>query len=225
MTRVVSLRTSTDRYVLLLKTPADVYWSTLDGQQTQRVDAQIEKFLEEATPESALQPEPKFPSPLRQLKDRGGNIRALGVWCQGEGYDLFVVQILYTKGTEDEYLPQRYMFAERGEDLQAEFGDRDQDDIAAKAQKWRANEDLLLVTPEDLLGVLDWLREGEPCRSQRAVETHRRAPTTRARTPTRSRPTRPAPRRSPWGPTGRGIDSSRPATTRSRTWSSSPIPG
>jgi len=150
MTRVVSLRSSTDRYVLLMESPATMYRRTFDGHQRQRVQTQFEKFLVEATPESALRPEAKFPSPLRQLKDRGGNVRALGVWCQGEGYDLFVTVAIYDKSDEDSYLSKQAEFAEYAGSIAGQFDDREQDEIAAKAQEWRTDPDLVLITPEDL---------------------------------------------------------------------------
>lgn len=72
------------------------------------------------------------------------------MWCQGEGYDLYVVQAIYDKHDESDYLPKQYVFAERG----AEFTDRleglDQEPLSERVSEWRANEDLLVFTPDDL---------------------------------------------------------------------------
>lgn len=105
--RTVELRSDSSRYVLFLENPTKIYEQRLEGSVRQRVDAQVNKFLEEASPESAFQDAQKFPSPLRQLKDRGGKARALGTWCQGDAFDLFVVQILYDKDDENLFLPKK----------------------------------------------------------------------------------------------------------------------
>lgn len=141
--RTVELRSDTSRYVLFLETPTKIYEQRLEGSIRQRVDAQANKFLTEVTPESALQDAQKFPSPLRQLKDRGGKARALGTWCKGDGFDLFVIQILYDKDDEDSYLPKKHVFAKRGEEYKERFGAISHEELQAKVQEWNSRTDLL----------------------------------------------------------------------------------
>lgn len=148
MVRHIELRSHTDRYVLFLENPTEVYRRQVEGSTKERVDNQVRKFLEEDSPESALQDEDKFPDPLRQLKDRGGQVRALGVWCQGDGFDLFVIQILFDKDDEETIYAKSGAFQARGDDLATEFGDEDRETIATKADEWRERDDLRLCTPE-----------------------------------------------------------------------------
>lgn len=147
--RTVELRTDVPGYVLFLENPTKVYRRNIEGSIEQRIRRQVEQFITGATPESALQPRSKFPNPLRQLKDRGGKIRALGTWCKAESFDLFVVQVLYDKGDENDYLPYKYEFAERGEDLQERFDNMERDVFRRKIREWQNQSDLLVFTPED----------------------------------------------------------------------------
>lgn len=144
--RTVELRSGTTRYVLFLENPANVYRNSLEGSIRQRVDTQVEQFLTEASPESALQNVRKFLPPLRQLKDRGGKARALGTWCQGDGFDLFVVQILYDKDDEASFLPKKHVFAERGVELEEQFGSMSHGEIREKVREWRSRDSLMLFS-------------------------------------------------------------------------------
>lgn len=144
--RTVELRSDSSRYVLFLENPTKIYEQRLEGSVRQRVDAQVNKFLEEASPESAFQDAQKFPSPLRQLKDRGGKARALGTWCKGDAFDLFVVQILYDKDDENLFLPKKYVFAERGEDIEERFAAMSHAKVQEKVQEWDSRTDLLLFS-------------------------------------------------------------------------------
>jgi hypothetical protein len=146
--RSVELR-DTSRYVLLLESPTKVYQTRIEGSIRNRVDAQIRTFLTEASPESGLQDAQKFPSPLRQLKDRGGKARALGTWCKGDGFDLFVVQILYDKDDEGSYLPKKHVFAERGTDYVERFETLSHETMQQKIGDWTDNEDLLIFSTGD----------------------------------------------------------------------------
>lgn len=143
----VPLRTDSDRYVLFLRSPLEEYQRQLEGRERQRTDAQIRKFLTESTPDSALEDERKFTTPLRQLKDRGGKVRALGVWCQGEVYDLFIIQTLFNKDDEDRVYAKTGGFASNGRDLRERFDGRDYDFICQKADEWREADHVKLVTP------------------------------------------------------------------------------
>lgn len=144
--RTVELRSDTSRYVLFLENPTNIYEQRLEGSIRQRVDAQVNKFLTEVTPESALQDAQKFPSPLRQLKDRGGKARALGTWCRGDGFDLFVIQILYDKDDEDSYLPKKHVFAKRGEEYKERFEAIPHGELQEKVQEWSSRTDLLVFS-------------------------------------------------------------------------------
>lgn len=144
--RTVELRSGTSRYVLFLENPTKIYEQRLQGSIRQRVDAQVNKFLTEVTPESALQDAQKFPSPLRQLKDRGGKARALGTWCKGDGFDLFIIQILYDKDDEDTYLPKKHVFAERGKEYKERFEAMSHEELQAKTQEWNSRTDLLVFS-------------------------------------------------------------------------------
>lgn len=144
--RTVELRSDTSRYVLFLENPTKMYENRLEGSIQRRVDTQVSQFLTEVTPESALQDVQKFPSPLRQLKDRGGKVRALGTWCQGDGFDLFVIQILYDKDDEDSYLPKKHIFAEQGEEYQERFETMSHEELQAKVQEWNSRPDLLVLS-------------------------------------------------------------------------------
>ena len=144
--QAVELRSDTSRYVLFLENPTKIYEQRLEGSIRQRVDSQVNKFLTEVTPESALQDAQKFPTPLRQLKDRGGKARALGTWCKGEGVDLFVVQILYDKDDEDTYLPKKHVFAERGEGYKDRFEAMSHEELQMKVQEWISKTDLLVFS-------------------------------------------------------------------------------
>ena len=146
--RTVELRSDTRRYVLFLKNPAKVYTETIEGRIRQRVNTQVNQFLTEETPESALQDRQKFPTPLRQLKDRGGKARALGTWCKGEGFDLFVVQILYDKDDENTYLPKKHVFARQGREYEERFEAMSGDEIETKADEWEVRDDVLLFSEE-----------------------------------------------------------------------------
>lgn len=144
--RSVELRSDTDRYVLFLENPTSVYRNQLEGSGRGRVDTQVNQFLDELTPESALQDAGKFPDPLRQLKSRGGNIRALGTWCQGESYDLFIIQALFNKKDEDQIYTYTNRFQRRGRSLQEKFNDLTSSEIEAKVGEWRDRDDLHLCT-------------------------------------------------------------------------------
>lgn len=144
--RTVELRADTSRYVLFLENPTKVYQQRLEGSVRQRIDAQVNKFLTEVTPESAPQDVGKFPTPLRQLKDRGGKARALRTWCKGDGFDLFVIQILYDKDDEDLYLPKKYVFADRGEEYQERFETMTHEELQAKTQEWESRTDLVVFS-------------------------------------------------------------------------------
>jgi hypothetical protein len=144
--RTVELRSDTSRYVLFLENPTKIYEQRLEGSIRQGVDAQVNKFLTEVTPESTLQDVQKFPSQLRQLKDRGGKARVLGTWCKGERFDLFVIQILYDKDDEDTYLPKKHVFAERGEGDKERFKATSHEELQAKVQEWNSRTDLLVFS-------------------------------------------------------------------------------
>lgn len=144
--RTVELRSGTSRYVLFLENPTKIYEQRLQGSIRQRVDAQVNKFLTEVTPESALQDAQKFPSPLRQLKDRGGKARALGTWCKGDGFDLFIIQILYDKDDEDTYLPKKHVFAKQGKEYKERFEAMSHEELQAKTQEWNSRTDLLVFS-------------------------------------------------------------------------------
>lgn len=132
--------------MLFLENPTKIYEQRLEGSIRQRVNAQVNKFLTEVTPESALQDAQKFPSPLRQLKDRGGKARALGTWCKGDGFDLFVIQILYDKDNEDSYLPKKHVFAEQGKEYKERFEEVSHEELQAKVQEWDFRTDLLVFS-------------------------------------------------------------------------------
>jgi hypothetical protein len=142
----VELRSGTVRYVLFLESPTRAYRNELEGDLRDHVDTQVNQFLEEATPESALQAEGKFSTPLRQLKSRGGQVRGIGVWCQGEGYDLFILQILFRKGDEDRVYAKQEPFRYRGEQLVDRFGGIEKEAIEEKADEWRSRDDFLLFS-------------------------------------------------------------------------------
>jgi hypothetical protein len=136
-------------FVLLLSRSAEVYENELDGSKSDRLQNQIKKFIRCVSPESALEDEDKFTRPLRQLKDRGGNVRALGTWCDCDGAELFVVQVVYDKRDEDRVLPRQDEFASRGGDLKSEFEPMGADSIRQKTTEWRQDDDLLVFGPED----------------------------------------------------------------------------
>ena len=132
--------------MLFLENPTRVYKKHLEGSIQQRVGTQVNQFLTEVTPESALQDVQKFPSPLRQLKDRGGKARALGTWCKGDGFDLFVVQILYDKDDEDSYLPKKNVFVEHGNEYKERFQAMSSGELQEKAVEWDSRPDLLVFS-------------------------------------------------------------------------------
>lgn len=133
-----------------MEAPAEASRERLDGQQIQRFETQIETFLTAATPERALTDEATFQSPVRQRNDRGGNLRAFGVWCQGDGYDLFIVQAIYVTESESAAIANQAVFAARAEQLQDRHGDLTAAAIAEKAAAWDEDPALLLFTPDDL---------------------------------------------------------------------------
>jgi hypothetical protein len=138
------LRSDTERYVLLIEASAEVYDERLDGSQKGRFDNQTDKFLEEQTPESGLQDADKFPTPLRQLKDRGGQVRGLGTWCKGDDFDLFVTQIICPKSKENSYLPYKEKFSNEGKQYKDRFESMNLNQIKEKAVEWRQRDDLIL---------------------------------------------------------------------------------
>jgi len=143
VSRRVELREGTDRYVLLLEGATAVYRDRLEGSIRSRFNNQINGFLFEDTPESALEDEDKFPTPLRQLKDRGGKVRGLGVWCQGSGYDVFVVQVIYNKEKdEDKILAKAGKFQGRAQKWDDEISNKDNELIEAKIDDWERNPDI-----------------------------------------------------------------------------------
>lgn len=144
--RTVELRTDIPRYVLFLENPTKVYRKEVEGSIKQRIQKQVKQFIAEATPESALEPLSKFPDPLRQLKDRGGKIRALGTWCKTNSYDLFVVQILYDKDDENDYLPYKYEFANRGTQHRERFGNMNMPIFEEKIAEWQSRDDVVVFT-------------------------------------------------------------------------------
>jgi hypothetical protein len=141
---VVELREDTERFVLLLENPTRVYREQIEGRIENRVETQIDQFLHEVTPESALESVDKFAPPLRQLKDRGAKVRALGVWCRGDGYDLFVVQALFDKDDEGTIYSWIDEFRTRGKNLDDRFSDADHGEILEKIESWRDRNDLLV---------------------------------------------------------------------------------
>lgn len=147
--RTVELRTDVLRCVLFLENPSKIYHTEVEGSTRQRIHKQIRQFLTEATPESALQSLSKFPNPLRQLKDRGGKIRALGTWCKTDSFDLFVVQVLYDKADEDDYLPYKYEFVNRGSDLRKRFEEMHVAVFEEKIEEWQNRSDLVVFTADD----------------------------------------------------------------------------
>lgn len=143
----VPLRDETDRYALLLERATTLYREEFEGRQRSAVDTQLNQFLTGTTPESALEKDRKFPTPLRQIKDRNKKIRGLGTWCQGEAYDLFIVQVLYHKDDEDDVTPYKHRFSGRGSSLKDKFDGETREVIAAKADEWRERDDVILQTP------------------------------------------------------------------------------
>jgi hypothetical protein len=141
----VSLRSGTDRYVLLLEDAAREY-RTIDGSTRASLDALFDTFLTEPTPQSALEAEAKLPNPLRQLKHRGGSVRGFTVWIRGTGFDLLVVQTLFDKGDERRFYGRIDEFATDAESLRERFDEYTAGDIAAKAREWERREGLLVKT-------------------------------------------------------------------------------
>lgn len=142
------LRSGLPTFVLLLETPTRVYREVLEGHQRKRFDQQLSKFLT-GEPESAFEPVGKFPPPLRQLKDRGGNVRAIGTWCQNDAFDLLVVQAIYRKPDEDRFLARQRLFAERGVKLEDRFADVDSESFRVKADEWEGRDDVLVFSAAD----------------------------------------------------------------------------
>lgn len=138
-----------DAYVLLLGDPTIRYQNDLDGHERSRFCTQIEKFAVEATPESALESEQKFQTPLRQLKDRGAKIRALGTWCNGDGFDLFVVQVVFLKDDESKVYAKESQFASHGRGYQERFESMHHSDIEQKVVEWQQRDDLLIFGEDD----------------------------------------------------------------------------
>lgn len=147
--RTVEIRTDVPRYVLFLENPTTVYRNETEGSVKQRIDGLIKQFVTEVTPESALQPISKFPDPLRQLKDRGTKLRALGTWCKTDSFDLFVIQILYDKDDENDYLPYKHEFASRGNDHRERFENMSVSAIDKKVSEWQSRSDILVFTAND----------------------------------------------------------------------------
>lgn len=142
------LRSSIPAYALLLETPTDVHRNVLEGHQCTRIEAQVEKFVT-GEPESAFTDVSKFPNPLRQLKDRGGNVRAFGTWCQTDVFDLLVVQAIYRKRDEDGFLARQHQFAERGKRLRETYEAIDHDRVRTKVAEWRDRADLVVFADRD----------------------------------------------------------------------------
>lgn len=143
MSRRVPIRDETDRYVLFLDETAEAYRNQ-DGSRQSRVDTIVQKFLTEDSPESALEDEDKFTRPLRQIKDRNGNIRGLGVWCQGTGFDLFVLQALFPESRKEEFYRKEGLFLPKATDLKDRYGGADKTRIEEKRDEWDADPDLIL---------------------------------------------------------------------------------
>lgn len=146
--RAFPLRSTIPSYVLLLETPASIYRNVLEGHRCSRVETQVEKFVI-GEPESAFTDVSKFPAPLRQLKDRGGNVRAFGTWCRTDEFDLLVLQAIYRKRDEDGFLARQHQFAERGKGLQETYEALRLDDLQAKVRGWRERADLVVFTDGD----------------------------------------------------------------------------
>jgi len=142
--------TDDPRYVLLLDSPTDVYRNRLEGSTRQRVDNQLASFLTEATPESGLADEGKFPYPLRQLKDRGGKVRGLGVWCATEEFDLFIVMALYDKDDEKRYYETIEGFVEEGMKYKEKFEDISHSALEEMVEDWSQSDGLFVFTEEDV---------------------------------------------------------------------------
>ena len=149
MNRWIPLGSEDDRYILLLANPANIYRHDLEGNQRSRIDNQLKKFIIEETPESALEDEEKFKTPLRQLKDRGGQVRALGTWCNGGDFDLLVVQVLFHKDDEDDVYPYEHSFSSRGKDHQKRFENMSSPEIEDKVSEWRDRDDTLVFDKSD----------------------------------------------------------------------------
>ncbi len=156
MTREHSLRDETDRLILLIGAAVDSFQTEMDGRERGAFKDQINKFLTEATPESGLQPEGKFPSPLRQLKDRGCHVRALGTWCQGDDYDLFITLVIYYKTDTNNEIGARNKIGcllESGElqslgnEYKNKFDNQTASYINKKRKEWKEREDLIIFTP------------------------------------------------------------------------------
>lgn len=156
MTREHLLRDETDRLILLIGAAVDSFQTKMDGRERSAFKDQINKFLTEATPESGLQPERKFPSPLRQLKDRGGQIRALGTWCQGDDYDLFIILVIYYKTDTNNETGARNKIGRKlksgelqslGNEYKNEFDNQTASYIDKKRQEWKESEDVIIFTP------------------------------------------------------------------------------
>ncbi|MGK2230669.1 MAG: hypothetical protein ACI9QA_000828 [Methanobacteriota archaeon] len=140
------------RYVLLLDSPTEVYRDRLGGSTRQRVDSRLAGFLTEATPESGLTDEDKFPYPLRQLKDRGGKVRGLGVWCATEEFDLFFVMALYDKDDERKYYDAITEFIKDGKEYKEKFENMSLDTLEKKVEEWSQNDGLMVFTEADMDG-------------------------------------------------------------------------
>jgi hypothetical protein len=128
----------------------------MDGRERGAFKDQINKFLTEATPESGLQPERKFPLPLRQSKDRGGQIRALGTWCQGDDYDLFIILVIYYKTDTNNETGARNKIGRKlksgelqslGNEYKNKFDNQTASYIDKKRQEWKESEDVIIFTP------------------------------------------------------------------------------
>lgn len=143
MSRRVPIRDETDRYFLFLAETAEAYQSR-DGSTQSRVDTIVKKFLTEDSPESAFEDEDKFTSPLRQIKDRNGNIRGLGVWCQGNGFDLFVLQALFSEKRKEEFYRKEGLFLPKANELRNDYAGAEKGRIEEKRVEWKADPDLIL---------------------------------------------------------------------------------
>jgi hypothetical protein len=139
----VSLRTSTDRYALLLEDAAREY-RTMEGSTRDSLDSLFDRFLTEPPPQSALEDESKLPTPLRQLKHRGGRVRGFSVWVEGIGFDLLAVLTLFDKGDGQRFYRRIDDFAEEADSLQNRFDDYTASDIAERADEWAERETLVV---------------------------------------------------------------------------------
>ncbi|QIO24504.1 hypothetical protein [Haloarcula sp. JP-L23] len=70
------------------------------------------------------------------------------MWCQGDEYDLFIVQVLFDKDDEDQIYAKMGAFQGRALDLNTKFCDRETEWIAG--DEWRDRDDVMLFTPGDV---------------------------------------------------------------------------